>query len=196
MVLKGCTSRWPSPVSANAVATASTSPAVLTWSPRTTSAGPDDLWWRLCLAGAAVAAKAKTSENEAASRLSERTDMNEIPPGNARERPHDYGGIIRACDNAVQFFRLRLTTPLTILRRQWAKGNTTTRACIHAACAPPRRCGMPQAFHESPTHPPSCIWRSCPSRTSDSSSTRGWSENRSEERRVGKEGRTRWSPGE
>src|SRR5690348_4388615 len=86
MVLKGCTSRWPSPVSANAVATASTSPAVLTWSPRTTSAGPDDLWWRLCLAGAAVAANAKTSENEAASRLNERTDMNEIPSGNARER--------------------------------------------------------------------------------------------------------------
>ena len=37
-------------------------------------------WWRVeCLAGAAVAAKAKTRESEAANRLNERADMNDLP---------------------------------------------------------------------------------------------------------------------
>jgi hypothetical protein len=30
--------------------------------------------------------------------------------------PHDYGGIDRACDSAVQFLRGVLTTPLTVFR--------------------------------------------------------------------------------
>src|SRR6185437_13239038 len=83
-VLKGVTSRCPSPVSANALATASTRPSVLPWSPRTISAGPEVLcrvsWWREeCLAGAAVAAKATRREKEAANKLKERADMNGLP---------------------------------------------------------------------------------------------------------------------
>src|SRR6185312_4497622 len=89
-VLNGVTSRCPSPVSANAFATASTRPSVLTWSPRTISAGPEalcrDSRWRVeCLAGAAVAARVKARENDAASRLNERADMNAIPDEGVEE---------------------------------------------------------------------------------------------------------------
>src|SRR5690348_5839541 len=78
MVLNGCTSRWPWPVSAKASATAVTSPSVLTWSPHTVSARLEALWW-WCLTGAAVAATAKASETDAVRRPNERTNMNEIP---------------------------------------------------------------------------------------------------------------------
>src|SRR5690348_1641622 len=99
MVLNGCTSRWPSPVSANAAATAVTRPSVLTWSPRTVSAGLDALWW--CLAGAAVAATAKASETDAAREPKERKNMNEIPKG-GWERGNDYGASLRARGTPVQ----------------------------------------------------------------------------------------------
>src|SRR6185312_16762112 len=169
IVLNGVTSRCPSPVSANAVATASTRPSVLTWSPRTISAGPEVLrdvswWWRVeCLAGAALTAMAKTREKDAASKLNERADMNDLPSDGVGE-------------DAARLWRnpLRLRQRRSVLGAAFAVSRKQTRACVHVACASPHApaqalfapsmaltCARARCqWHptKAPTHPPICSW--------------------------------------